>query len=104
MTNQVLLAAADLLETTGWTQAYYARDSAGNPVASEDKNAACFCTYGALRRVTKSRKENHVTRLILEETLRRITGDDYILNWNDKPGQTAENVIATLRKAAYESV
>lgn len=45
---ELITKAADLIETTGWTQGYSARDENGDPVFANNERAVCFCAHGAL--------------------------------------------------------
>jgi hypothetical protein len=84
--SQVLLAAADLLERDGWCQGTL-RDGIGR-----------HCTNGAINAVTLVYMGDPFSGAwkLLYSLLDRTS----VTAWNDAPWQTAENVIATLRKAA----
>jgi hypothetical protein len=82
--SAVLLAAADLLERDGWCQGI-GRNGAGKR-----------CVTFAIDESTGSKVILYwVAIQLLRKTIRENTVD-----WNDAPGQTAENVIETLRRAA----
>jgi hypothetical protein len=95
--EQALSAAADLIESRGWTTRYYARNESGQSVCYRDDRAACYCAMGAIGAVANRDYD-------LDEAacnrLRRSLGIDSIAEWNDAPGRTAEEVVTALRKAA----
>lgn len=84
--SEVLNAAADLLEAEGWLQNIWG-----------DPDRGPRCAMGALMDVTPA--EEWPQQRDAEQTLRTLIGAR-VTEWNDQPGQTAENVIATLREAA----
>lgn len=100
--KQILLDAAERLETHGWTQG-----------VSQDKDGRC-CAVGAISAVIYKNYDNflgyttnpkHHTAIIQEvfKPIHAILGEYMIIPWNDTPGRTADEVIAMIRKAA-ESV
>jgi hypothetical protein len=51
--KDVLVAARKLIEDPAhWTQGSYARDAAGNKVSENSPKATCWCTMGALYKVS----------------------------------------------------
>lgn len=87
----VLTAAADLLEEKGWTRKV-AEDSQGR-----------HCLVGALFQVILNLPPNNgsIYYDALEAVQQRLPGGR-VVNWNDNPGRTAEQVIALLRRVAAE--
>jgi hypothetical protein len=90
--REVLLAAAELLERDGWCQGQL-WDERGRRCAS---GAILFSSLGVpptpnpdLVDSARVMLFGHCPKDVLS-----------IPHWNDSPGQTAENVIATLRRAA----
>jgi hypothetical protein len=85
-TRAVLLAAADLLETEGWTQGRLHTEGRGPR-----------CVIGALNVMQQRYPDAQVTR-----ATEAVYGDlaQSITWWNDTPGRTAAEVIAELRKVA----
>lgn len=81
---QVLLAAAEELRTHGWCQSDFA-DGAGR-----------HCTPGAINVVAQG-----VNTYAASELLRNHLEIDWIDDWNDTPGRTADEVIAALEAAAH---
>lgn len=52
-TKQILIAARDVIKNPeNWTTDVAARDSKGKEVDPKSEEAVCFCTFGALRKVT----------------------------------------------------
>lgn len=92
MTPQdVLRQAADLIERTGWCQ--------GDIYELGENGILGYCAEGAIREVADKSGERFDIRdlLALAET---GTDGDALYVWNDTPGRTKEEVIATLRRAA----
>jgi hypothetical protein len=81
-----LRAAADLLATNGWIQG-----------APSDEHGR-YCIDGAVNVVTD---DANVYKDATEAVLDHL-GTPSITGWNDKPGRTAEQVIAVLRETAAE--
>lgn len=84
-TQQLLNAAADRLEQSGWVQGY------------RQQGERC-CALQALILCAEGSSSAELTDAALE-LQRRIPGMP-IDNWNDAKGQTLENVLKTLRKPA----
>lgn len=100
--KDILIEAANLLETKGWTQGAFARDANGISISDDEESAVCFCTIGALNRVSC---ENVVCGHNTEghkayEHLRNSIGRHRVTKWNDYDDRTKEDVINTLRTAA----
>lgn len=103
--SEQLIAAADLIERTGWTQEHFARDSRGKPVITMDESACCFCLIGALDRVRDiGNPYSWYSHRVSLDALSRVVGTpaDWcsLSGWNDKKGRTKDEVVAALRKAA----
>lgn len=100
--KEILIEAANLLESKGWTQQASARDSNGDDVSYYDEEAVCYCILGALDKVNNQ----PVARAGLDSegnkayTHLKATIGGMIAQWNDQEGQTKENVIKTIREAA----
>jgi hypothetical protein len=90
-----LRAAAEVLRRDGWTQEYMHCDGK-------------HCALGAVEVVVdpdlhdddgwddeQNRRFADAAKL-----LRRVTGESQIVDWNDAPGRTADEVIAALEAAA----
>jgi hypothetical protein len=86
----VLNAAADLLEEKGWTQKV-AEDSQGRHCLVGALDYAARDLPGAVKTFDDA----------LEAVQQRLPGG-WVVNWNDTPGRTAEQVIALLRRVAAE--
>jgi hypothetical protein len=93
----VLRDAAELLRTKGWTQGYYAKDADAYWRDADSKDAACFCTMGAIMRVAGSDVDPRAT--VAFGLVRRVIGSESIGVWNDAPGRTLAEVLTTLERA-----
>lgn len=98
LTKDILLGAADLLETKGWTQGAYAKNILGDNVSPlDDRNAACYCAFGSIQRammyVRNASAENPA--YIFSKHLKLS-----IPIWNDDKNMTKEKVIKTMRDFA----
>ena len=99
--KKVLSDAADLIERTGWTRGANARRKDGAAVPWESDSAACFCTSGAITRVTNG--DFNLCTLARHTLLSHIGDPDNplgVTGWNDYTGRTKEEVLAALRAAA----
>ena len=90
----LLNLAADLIEQKGWTQGAMALDAAGTPTKALSPDAVCYCTLGALAKAAGGH-ERVEGRLV--STLAKQLKVYSIVDWNDTPGRTKEEVIAALR-------
>ena len=99
MSNEVvstLRKAADLLESKGWTQGAFARNG-HEEVSINDPQANCFCVLGAI--IFSNCIGDLRTRAALARYL-NLDRDEWVLDWNDDPTRTKEEVIKTLRDCA----
>ena len=88
---QDLRAAADVLERDGWTQQMFCDPSTG-----------ARCVMGSLDAVYGPRDSRGVgdpNEAIAYIRLTEVIGPR-VIQWNDAPGRTADEVIAALRAAA----
>lgn len=89
-TKADLLAAAELLERDGWCQGHFK-----NKVGQR-------CLRGAL--IAATANDGYINTKRLVEATEAIEaahdGRFYGATWNDRPGRTADEVIALLREAA----
>lgn len=83
--QEVLLAAADLLEAEGWAQ--------------DLPQKSGYCPLTAICDLVGLGNEFAEAGNLFAESIGLGIWED-VIYWNDQPGQTAENVIATLRAAA----
>lgn len=90
---QNLEAIKSLIEQ-GWTQEVWARNAHGVPTNPHSLEAACFCLYGALKRVANQnqRVENDLYRLIGRYAL------EGLVHFNDNPTRTKKEVLELLDK------
>lgn len=94
--SEILERAGDLLAMPGaWTQGECARDSRGKGVSSDDTDAVCWCSIGALAREMQGPSSLQAMRYI-----RNAIGDSKITFWNDNGSRTQSEVVAAFRKAA----
>ena len=97
--SAILLAAADLIEQTGWTQESPAADEQGYPVRSHSPAACRFCVTEAIRRSCPDYPNDDLDIAAMKR-LERHLGTLDLPAWNDAPGRTKEEVVAALREAA----
>jgi hypothetical protein len=81
----------------GWTQGWFARDSAGKRVEIEDENASCYCLSGSLFDKDTLPTELVKARMLLNSALPRQY--DNIVQFNDDRHTQKEDVINLLDKA-----
>jgi hypothetical protein len=91
--KEVLVAAKDEISNPkNWTQKVYARDSEGNFVSYDSSEAVCWCSDGALNRVTPNYGIYSKAELVLKSVM-----DGNIINFNDT--RTHEEVMQAFDKA-----
>lgn len=92
MTNLEIMKAARALITPpgSWTQDTYALDADGNEVGPSSESATCYCSSGAISRISGS-----IAARVIEfaEHISCIYGVS-IPVWNDHPDRTHEEVLA----------
>lgn len=95
--EEALMKAADLIELKGWCQDYCAVDDQGEPVTSRSLEAARFCAFGAICKVSGSDEvvASRATDILTEHLLGAI-----VPKWNDCPERTKAEVVQALRAAA----
>jgi hypothetical protein len=98
--QEVLTKAAELLESspTAWIQNGIARNAEGAQITSNHPRACSWCALGAIAKVQNlpdAPQEYNPAAMLLAYHL-KIN----IVDWNDAPERTREDVIETLRKAA----
>jgi hypothetical protein len=99
--QEVLIKAAELLESspTAWTQEYIARDHTGFPGEANHPSACSWCAMGAIAKVQNlpdAPQEHNAASKLLASHLGALS----IVEWNDNPVRTREDVIKGLREAA----
>ena len=88
------MKAYEVFKGFGWTKGAYARDHTDSPVEIGDKEAVSYCTVGAIFLVYGNLYGiQYLKRLIVDQNI-----ENTVSSWNDKVGQTKENVIETLKK------
>jgi hypothetical protein len=104
--QRTLLEAAALIETEGWVQhSFFAPRG--------DGRTGYRCMLGAIRRVTRGRDAGGGPAAGETETVERLatflgwnpqdrdpSPPDYVTDWNDLTGRTAQDVVRALRMAA----
>ena len=105
----VLDSAADLIATPGaWTQfggddggagGECARSATGFPVEAVDPEAACWCLFGAIERVTRG-SDARIIRALEWLTSKRSYE---LVAFNDAEGRAQDEVVAVLRAAAEKA-
>lgn len=97
--REVLTAAADLIESKGFTKKTFARGPRRKVVDYASSEATCFCASGAIMRVYQSHNlALSPAEILLMEHLPMEF--ESIPAWNDAPGRTAAEVIQKLREVA----
>jgi hypothetical protein len=95
--RELLLDAAKLIETRGWTQQAYARRMfSDRPCEDAAFFAGSFCAIGALKRVSKGNRESWCIAKLAADN----AADGNMIAFNDAPGRTKAEVVAKLREAA----
>jgi hypothetical protein len=95
--STVLKKARKLLsERSAWTHGYLARDRYGSPVNPHHESAISWCCFGA---IDKCRGE-HVRLNEIERIFRLAAkARDGIVEFNDNPNRTHEQIIVAFDKA-----
>lgn len=109
---ELITKAADLIEQTGWSQKCNARDAQGKHVMVYDPRATCFCAYGAMAKTMEDIPERQLLLDIAANALNDYVVREFgepeggsgqnIVNYNDTPGRTKEEVLAVMRATAKE--
>jgi hypothetical protein len=87
-TSEILMNALDIIDTPGqWTKGAFARKGSVFGPSTLDVNAAtCFCSLGAIRKVSGAALDNGYMRndaLIAEDYLMGATGGAFTAEIND---------------------
>lgn len=91
-----LKAAKALIDTPEkWTQGAYARSSIGVELTYHNKEASCFCSWGALANVKGSTGSTYEALRFLDS----FTTQDNIVQFNDLESTTHAEVMAVWDKA-----
>jgi len=96
--SELLDAAADLIERSGWTQKTSARDADGTPCALNQ--GVAFCPIGAID--WADWVADHDWSLVFDafSALADAIGGGQVAVWNDAPDRTQDDVVTALRTAA----
>lgn len=101
--REVLLRAADLIESKGWCKDFSALDADLNEVDPWSDSACVFCAVGAIESVAANGYADFDGLTLSNgaiDRLSRALGARNVIRWNDEDGRTQEEVVAALRKAA----
>lgn len=104
---RILRGATELIER-GWCQDHAACDEHGASADWEAKNAASFCTLGAVARATRSLQFNVFKDGVYDRVVAALKArlpDGYrgsVPAWNDAPERTKQEVLDLLRYAEKE--
>lgn len=102
---ELIEAAADLLQHTGWTQKAMARDINGSKTSvfpdldEGETQPVCYCALGALIYVEEYADSQLVRNLALHALHKAAPGGSLIV-YNDAEGRTKEQVLMLMRKTA----
>lgn len=99
--SKVLLEAARLVEL-GWSRGAHARTVDGQQCAPTRSDAVSWCPAGAIWRAAVRMYGDRSYRVEGEALvrLRSVVAPQAIVNWNDAPGRTVDEVASRLRDAA----
>ena len=93
-TKLTLVEARQKIEQ-GWTQEAYARDKTNEKVSTSSREATCWCVMGALVAVTV--RYDQALDTIMGVIGAKHPGD--IIDWNDDPARTQEQVLELFDRA-----
>jgi hypothetical protein len=98
--REVLIKAADLLDSapTAWTQKRIARDNKGWPEPPNHPRACSWCAMGAIAKVQNLPRAPQLYDSASKLLAHHLKID--IVDWNDAPERTREDVVQALRSAA----
>lgn len=92
---EILKGAREILTPAGaWCQQFAARDSKGRPAMTSSPDACSFCLIGAIHRAAGE----GTSRAFEAEAYTRQEIDASIVQWNDYPLRTQEQVLSVLDK------
>lgn len=106
----ILEAAAELLETHGWSKGAYARNKDGDDEDDDAQNAASYCAAGAIRRVSGCYDFSRARRRMpvlsnateIEGMLAKQVGFGNLPAWNDQPERKRHEVIDLMKHTAKD--
>lgn len=102
-TATVLRKAAELISEPGaWTQGAFARRGS-YPIGPNTPNAECWCALGALyAAASRLSVDSYRTIAALSGHL-GLQGRGALVNWNDAPERTQQQVVQALHNAADQA-
>jgi hypothetical protein len=98
----LLREARRLLETRGWTQKAYARNSNGQEIPpTRNREIKCYCLSGALQASGVGGYAYQDARQALLDAIRKMTRGRYfsLVSFNDSPRRTRTSVLRALELA-----
>lgn len=97
-TGRAVLVAvrSRLASPSAWTQGLSARDAAGSGVNQYSRRATCWCLHAALM-VESARLKTMVSEPY--QAIHDIIGEEPIIEWNDHPRRTHDDVLKVLDDA-----
>lgn len=111
MTPIELLRAAQAKIAAGWCQGDYATDNTGRWAKANDPEASCFCMIGALASCLYLANDDEIydadedtkdVFLEANKALLKVTGVEYLANWNDAEGRTQAEVVNAFENAIVQ--
>ena len=100
--KEILIAARAKIEAPErWTKGAYARHASGRPAGPEIGNADCWCIVGAVTAVMGIKAgclDAAICRMLSDAAGIEAYAED-ITEWNDAPGRTHAEVLATFDRA-----
>jgi hypothetical protein len=101
-----VLALAEKFVRRGWTQGTYAKDLRGHAIITSSLDAACFCSVGAINRACYELDLYKERDQVFKALAKAIPGANpehdgrmTIVEYNDRPERTQEEVLAVFRQA-----
>ena len=101
--SEILRDARSLLIDKGWCQRAAARDVQGWPVLSDDSQAVCYCSTGAIHKAMARHNINSIDNATMTakaiQYLSYKLPKDRLVRWNDQPRRTKQQVLDRFEKA-----
>lgn len=98
-THEILIAAKALIDTPDkWIKGRYAATASGQTIGPDEKAATCFCSMGAIHRISENFDDASRAVIALEKN---IPSDLGIISFNDY--KTHAEVMAMFDRAIEET-
>lgn len=94
------MKAYELIEK-GWCQHHYSFNAMGYVTGPDNTNVVAWCIMGALVKAYPYNRNNKVSDYDFRDIVHRIEeeiGNISIIDYNDNPKRTKEEVVALLKK------